>query len=76
MFNLGTAPRARKRCHQATVATAALTELGVIRPRTEKRHPPPIRLLAFDKVASVHGALFAQGIATMECQRHPPGVYS
>ena len=47
---------------QATIATAALVELGVI--ASDETPIPSDQALTFDKVASVHGSLFAQGIAT------------
>jgi hypothetical protein len=47
---------------QATIATAALTELGVI--ASDETPSPTDQALVLDKVASVHGSLFAQGIAT------------
>ena len=54
---------------QATIATAALTELGVI--ASDETPSATDQALAFDKVASVHGALFAQGIATWSVSAIP-----
>jgi hypothetical protein len=47
---------------QATIATAALVELGVI--ASDETPIPSDQALTFDKVASVHASLQAQGIAT------------
>jgi hypothetical protein len=47
---------------QATIATAALAELGVI--ASDETPAASDQALALDKVASVHGSLFAQGIAS------------
>jgi hypothetical protein len=47
---------------QATIATAALVELGVV--ASDETPIPSDQALTFDKVASVHGSLVAQGIAT------------
>ena len=54
---------------QATIATAALVELGVI--AADETPSASDQALALDKVASVHGSLLAQGIALWDVSAIP-----